>query len=122
MRSTRTHSICTSATKDVYMRPFSISHAIKIFSCEQPRTYIYVIHVLRQLTFATYFASLLFQKLLWLLKLEILDEYIYALGCSEIIPTAADETATGRIYTSLVVWMHVQWLRGGYSEDVYIHP
>ena len=35
---------------------------------------------------------------------------------------AADETAIGGIYTSLVVWMHVQWLRAGYSEDVYIHP
>ena len=44
--------------------------------------------------------------------------YIYVLCCSEIIPTAADKTATGLIYTSLVVWMHVQWLRAGYSEVV----
>ena len=46
--------------------------------------------------------------------------YAYVLTCSEIIPTAADKTATGRIYTSLVVWMHVQWLPAGYSEDVHI--
>ena len=29
----------------------------------------------------------------WLLKLTILDVYIYVLGYSEIIPTAANETA-----------------------------
>lgn len=29
--------------------------------------------------------------------------YINVLGCSETIPMAAEETATGRIYMSLVV-------------------
>ena len=51
--STRTHSFCTSATKeyvlyDVYIRPLTVSRETKIFSCQQPRTYIYVLHVLRQ--------------------------------------------------------------------------
>ena len=46
--------------------------------------------------------------------------YIYVLGHSETIPTAADETATGRIYKSLVAWMHIQWFSAGYSEDVCI--
>ena len=35
---------------------------------------------------------------------------------------AANETAIGRIYMLLVVWMHVQWLCAGYSKDVYIRP
>ena len=33
MRSTRTHSVWTSATKDVYIRPLTVSHTTKIFSC-----------------------------------------------------------------------------------------
>ena len=45
---------------------------------------------------------------------------MYVLGHSETIPTAADETATGRIYKSLVAWMHIQWFSAGYSEDVSI--
>ena len=47
---------------------------------------------------------------------------MYVLGCSEMIPTAANETAIGRIYTPFVVWMHVQWLHAGHREDVYIRP
>ena len=41
----------------------------------------------------------------------------HTLSCSETIPMDADETATGRIYTSLLVWMHVQWLRATYSKQ-----
>ena len=48
MCSTCTHSICTSATKDVYIHPLAVLHATKIFSCQQPRMYIYVLHVFRQ--------------------------------------------------------------------------
>ena len=47
--------------------------------------------------------------------------YVYVLTCLEIIPTAADETATGRIYTSLVVWMHVQCcLQGTARTYIYV--
>ena len=42
---------------------------------------------------------------------------LHTLSCSETIPTAVDETATGRIYTSLLVWMHVQWFRATYSKQ-----
>ena len=42
---------------------------------------------------------------------------LHTLSCSETIPTAVDETATGLIYTSLLVWMHVQWLRATYSKQ-----
>ena len=42
---------------------------------------------------------------------------LHTLSCSETIPMDADETATGRIYTSLLVWMHVQWLHATYSKQ-----
>ena len=48
MRSTRTHSICTSTTKGAYIRPLTASRATKIFSCQQSSMYIYALHVLRQ--------------------------------------------------------------------------
>ena len=41
----------------------------------------------------------------------------HTLSCSETILMAANETATRRIYTSLLVWMHVQWLRATYSKQ-----
>ena len=40
MHFTRIYSICTSATKDVYIHPLTVSRVTKIFSCQQPRTYI----------------------------------------------------------------------------------
>ena len=48
MSSTCTHFICTSAAKDIYIPPFTVLHATNIFSCQQPRLYIYVLHILCQ--------------------------------------------------------------------------
>ena len=48
MPSTRTHSICTVATNEVYILPVTVSPATKMFSYHQPRTYIEVFHVFHQ--------------------------------------------------------------------------
>ena len=69
-----------------------------------------------------FFFWLLFQNPLWLLAyFYVVVEvdnlgYINVLGCSETIPMAAEETATGRIYMSLVVWMHVQRVGARYEK------
>ena len=76
MHTTYTHSNCTSATKDLYIRPLTVLRATKIFSCLQPRTYIYVVHVLCQ-QLATYKYILIKQIFIdaWLLD-------VYFFGCS----------------------------------------
>ena len=47
MHSTLTHCICTAGTKDVYVRPLTVSRATKLFSYQQLRTYKYVFLLFR---------------------------------------------------------------------------
>ena len=106
MRSNRTHSICTSAKKkDVYIRPFTVSRATKIFSCQQPKTYIHVLHVLRQQP-TTYIYVLIKWLFIDVWLLDVLSlwllSYIYkALDIIEIMSNC-NINSQGRIYSSIL--------------------
>ena len=100
MRFSRTHSVCTSATKDVYILPLTVSRETKIFSCQLPRTYIRpsctspaVNDVYIRPHKVTYFRCLVVGCIfLWLLS------YIYkVLDIIEIISNC-NTNSQGRIY------------------------
>ena len=109
-------SCTSSAANDVYIRPHKVTcYNFLVVRCIflWLLSYFWVTFSKNSLVVG------LFLRSCWSWRFWV---YIYVLGCSETIPTATFETTTGRVCTSLVVWMHVQWLSAGYSEDVHIRP